>query len=303
MQHPKYTNIRYLTVHEQDENWSLIVKDAGFQSIPPNSNYPLGDHPTEYAFKFQNGRVLEEFQMIYITKGSGTFESASCKNIPIGEGSVFFLFPGEWHRFKPEQETGWDSYWVGFSGQFASNLLANGYLSVSKPVVKIGYNEEMVSLYRRVLEAGNEERSGYQQYLSGIVIHLLGYVYFRTKDVHYEDQAVVQKIDKARMLIREQIDLVVSPETIANELHMTYSWFRRLFKQYTGLAPAQYIAQLRLSRAKELLSTTPLTIKEIAITMNYESIDYFSTQFRRQSKLTPTQYRKGCVGRNSEEKS
>ena len=241
--------------------------------------------------------------MIYITKGSGTFESASCKNIPIGEGSVFFLFPGEWHRFKPEQETGWDSYWVGFSGQFASNLLANGYLSVSKPVVKIGYNEEMVSLYRRVLEAGNEERSGYQQYLSGIVIHLLGYVYFRTKDVHYEDQAVVQKIDKARMLIREQIDLVVSPETIANELHMTYSWFRRLFKQYTGLAPAQYIAQLRLSRAKELLSTTPLTIKEIAITMNYESIDYFSTQFRRQSKLTPTQYRKGCVGRNSEEKS
>jgi len=234
--------------------------------------------------------------MSYITKGSGTFESASCKNIPIGEGTVFFLFPGELHRFRPEKLTGWDSYWVGFKGKFADNLVANGYLSVRKPTVWIGYNEEIVSLFQRILEAGNEERSGYQQYISGIVIHLLGYVYYRMKDTHFEDKASVQKMDKARLLIRERINTNISPEKIASTLNMTYSWFRRLFKQYTGLAPAQYIAQLRLQRAKELLSTTIKSIKEIAVEMNYESVDYFSTQFRRQTKMTPTQYRKGCSG-------
>jgi len=294
MQHPLNTNIRYLPVHENDEKWSLMVKTAGFQSIAPNSIYPTLGHSQDYIFNYQVGRVLDEFQMIYITKGSGTFESASCKNVAIGEGTVFFLFPGEWHRFKPEQLTGWDSYWVGFKGKFAENLVANGYLSVNKPVVKVGYNEEIVSLYQRILEAGNEERSGYQQYISGIVIHLLGYVYYRAKDSHYEDKSIVQKIDKARVLIREQINFNISPEMIAQELIMTYSWFRRLFKQYTGLAPAQYIAQLRLQRAKELLSTSAKSIKEIAVEMNYESVDYFSTQFRRQTKMTPTQYRKGC---------
>ena len=294
MQHPLNTNIRYLPVHENDEKWSLMVKTAGFQSIAPNSIYPTLGHSQDYIFNYQIGRVLDEFQMIYITKGSGTFESASCKNVAIGEGTVFFLFPGEWHRFKPEQLTGWDSYWVGFKGKFAENLVANGYLSVNKPVVKVGYNEEIVSLYQRILEAGNEERSGYQQYISGIVIHLLGYVYYRAKDSHYEDKSIVQKIDKARVLIREQINFNISPEMIAQELIMTYSWFRRLFKQYTGLAPAQYIAQLRLQRAKELLSTSAKSIKEIAVEMNYESVDYFSTQFRRQTKMTPTQYRKGC---------
>ena len=294
MQHPLNTNIRYLPVHENDEKWSLMVKTAGFQSIAPNSIYPTQGHSQDYIFNYQIGRVLDEFQMIYITKGSGTFESASCKNVAIGEGTVFFLFPGEWHRFKPEQLTGWDSYWVGFKGKFAENLFANGYLSVNKPVVKVGYNEEIVSLYQRILEAGNEERSGYQQYISGIVIHLLGYVYYRAKDSHYEDKSIVQKIDKARVLIREQINFNISPEMIAQELIMTYSWFRRLFKQYTGLAPAQYIAQLRLQRAKELLSTSAKSIKEIAVEMNYESVDYFSTQFRRQTKMTPTQYRKGC---------
>jgi len=297
IQHQLNANIRYLPANEQDENWSLLVKTAGFQSIPGNSIYPTRGHPAEYKFNFHIGRVLEEFQMIYITKGSGTFESESCKNIAISAGTVFFLFPGEWHRFKPEQLTGWDSYWVGFKGKFAENLISNGYLSVNKPVVKVGYNEEIISLYQRILEAGNEERSGYQQYISGIVIHLLGYIYYRAKDNQYEDKSIIQKLDKARVLIREQINFNISPEAIAQELIMTYSWFRRLFKQYIGLAPAQYIAQLRLQRAKELLSTSAKSIKEIAVEMNYESVDYFSTQFRRQTKMTPTQYRKGSVGK------
>ncbi len=299
MQHLLNSNIRYLPVQEQDENWSLMVKTAGFQSISAHSIYPTHDNSTDYSFNFQSGRVLDEFQMIYITKGSGTFESSCTKNIAIGEGTIFFLFPGEWHRFRPEQLTGWDSYWVGFKGKFAENLVVNGYLSVNKPVVKVGFNDEIVSLYQRILEAGNEERAGYQQYISGIVIHLLGYIYYRAKDNHYEDKVIVKKIDKARVLIREQINDNVSPEAIAKDLAMTYSWFRRLFKQYTGLAPAQYIAQLRLQRAKELLSTTSKSVKEIAVEMNYESVDYFSTQFRRQTKMTPTQYRRSCFDKSS----
>jgi AraC-like DNA-binding protein len=298
MQHLLNSNIRYLPVYEQDENWSLTVRTAGFQSILPNSTYPTVGHSLDYSFNYQNGRVLDEFQMIYITKGSGTFEASGFKNVTIGEGTIFFLFPGEWHRFKPEQLTGWDSYWIGFKGKFAENLVANGYLSPSKPVVKVGYNEEIVRLYQRILEAGNEERAGYQQYISGIVIHLLGYTYYRAKDNHYEDKEIIRTIDKARVLIRERINENISPEIIAKELVMTYSWFRRLFKQYTGLAPAQYITQLRLQRAKEWLSTSSKSVKEIAVEMNYESVDYFSTQFKKQTRMTPTQYRKSCFGKS-----
>ena len=129
------------------------------------------------------------------------------------------------------------------------------------------------------------------------MIHLLGYTYYRAKDNRYEDTDIAETIDKARMLIRERINDDISPEEIAKELVMTYSWFRRLFKQYTGLAPARYISQLRLQVAKELLSTSSKSVKEIAIAMNYESVDYFSTQFRRQTKMTPTQYRKSCIGK------
>jgi AraC-like DNA-binding protein len=80
---------------------------------------------------------------------------------------------------------------------------------------------------------------------------------------------------------------------------MSYTWFRRMFRQYTGLAPAQHIAQLKVQKAKELLSVSNKIIKEIAIDLGFESIDYFSTQFRKQTGQTPTQFRVMCQGNPS----
>ena len=70
-----------------------------------------------------------------------------------------------------------------------------------------------------------------------------------------------------------------------------------MFKNYTGLAPAQYISQLKIQKAKELLSVTNKTVKEIAFDLGFESVDYFSTQFRKQTNQTPTQFRNLGIGK------
>ena len=64
--------------------------------------------------------------------------------------------------------------------------------------------------------------------------------------------------------MKENIEDPLSPEEIAARLGLGYSWFRRMFKEYTGVSPAQYQLQQKLLRAKELLTSTPLTISEIA---------------------------------------
>ena len=151
-------------------------------------------------------------------------------------------------------------------------------------------------LYRKILAVSNGERPGYQQLLSGVLIHLVAYLFFREKDKNWRDKEVLDKIDKARLIIREKINTPLSSEEIAASLNMSYTWFRRMFRQYTGLAPAQYIAQLKIQKAKELLSITTKTIKEIALELGYESIDYFSTQFKKQTGQTPTQFRATCQG-------
>ena len=289
MQHTRNAEVRYMTFTENSQ-LNTKVNTIGFESIPAHASYPSTGHPQEYSFNFERGRVLQEFQLVYITKGKGQFASQQIQKCDLLEGTVLLLKPGEWHTYRPDEITGWECYWVGFSGLVTENL------SVINPMIKIGYDEEMVGLYRKILDVSNGERPGYQQLLSGILMHLVAYLFYREKDKNWKDKQVIGKIDKARLIIREKINTQLSPEEIANSLNMSYTWFRRMFRQYTGLAPAQYIAQLKIQKAKEMLSVSQKTIKEIAIDLGFESIDYFSTQFRKQTGQTPTQFRLMCQG-------
>jgi AraC-like DNA-binding protein len=289
MKHTRNSEVRYMT-YTENNLWSTKVNTIGFESIPAHSSYPSTVHPQEYSFNFERGRVLQEFQLVYITRGSGQFASHQIQKCDIQDGTVVVLKPGEWHTYRPDETTGWECYWVGFSGLISENL------SISNPLIKIGYDEEMVGLYRKILDVSNDERPGYLQLISGILIHLVAYLLFREKDKKWRDKEVLDKIDKARLIIREKINTQLSPEEIAATLTMSYTWFRRMFRQYTGLAPAQYIIQLKIQKAKEMLSGSNKTIKEIAIEQGFESIDYFSTQFRKQTGQTPTQFRLMCQG-------
>lgn len=292
MQHTRNHEIRYITAHEKGDHWSLIVNTIGFESIPDHTSYPTSGHPQGYSFNYERGRVLQEFQLLYITRGKGQFVSKNNTVCEVQEGTVIFLFPGEWHTYRPDELTGWESYWVGFNGDFASNLLHRNNISTGNPVLNIGYDEEIVNLYQKILDVSNNERPGYQQLLSGVVMHLLAYLFYREKDKNWKDKEVLKKIDKARLIIREKLNTSVSPKEIAASLNMSYTWFRRMFRQYSGLAPAQYITQLKIQKAKELLSVSNKTVKEIAIELGFESIDYFSTSFKRQTGTTPGEFRK-----------
>ena len=66
---------KYLIVNDMDQKFGLWVNTVGFQSIQPDSPYPLKDHPSGYFFNAQKGRVLREYQLVYITKGRGLFSS------------------------------------------------------------------------------------------------------------------------------------------------------------------------------------------------------------------------------------
>lgn len=289
MQHTRNAEVRYMTSAENNL-WNTKVNTIGFESIPAHASYPSTGHPQEYSFNFERGRVLQEFQLVYITNGNGQYASQQIQQCDIQEGTVILIKPGEWHTYRPDETTGWESYWVGFSGLGAENL------SSLNQLIKIGYDEEMVGLCRKILDVSNDERPGYQQLLSGILIHLVAYLFYRANDKNWRDKQVIDKIDKARLIIREKLNTSISPEEIAASLNMSYTWFRRMFRQYTGLAPAQYIAQLKIQKAKEMLSVSNKTVKEIAIDLGFESIDYFSTQFRKQTGQTPTQFRLMCQG-------
>lgn len=289
--------VKYLPTGGDHPDWGLSITTAGFQAIAPGSQYPPPGHPEGYSFQPSLGRKLQDYQLVYVTRGTGSFSSATLKSTKIEEGTVFMLFPHEWHTYQPDMNTGWDAYWIGFTGSFTKQAFKQDFLNKNQPVFKPGLKEDLVHLFLKVIELAREERPGYRQAISGATIHLLGLLTYYFKNRSLKDNPVLQKMDKARLIMRENIDGKLKPEEIAASLNIGYSWFRKAFRDYTGLAPAQYHLQLKVQRAKELLQQTSKSIKEIALLLNFDSADYFSSYFKKKTGFTPGEFRELGRGR------
>jgi len=102
---------------------------------------------------------------------------------------------------------------------------------------------------------------------------------------------------RSRILIAEEIialrytDSMLTVSELAQACGISEAYFRRIFTEAHGTAPAAYIAALRLERAKELLSSQRITAAQTAELCGYGDPAYFSREFRRRTGMTPTEFR------------
>lgn len=284
-------SLKYLTIGPHDEEWGLVVTTVGRQSIEPNACYPAMQHPETYDFKPQNGRILDEFQIIYISEGHGTFESQSIPRRKVEPGTVMLLFPNERHNYAPDKREGWSEFWIGFRGEMAEKLLSAGFFSPKDALIRIGHSNSLIALYRDAIRIAERENMGCQQLLAGIVTHMLGHLIYKSRNGRNGSNRTEEIINEARQLMRERVHHSLHAEQIAESLGVGYSWFRQSFKRITGISPAQYISRLLISRAKEMLVSEERTITETAYALGFESVGQFSTLFRKIEGITPGQFR------------
>jgi AraC-like DNA-binding protein len=289
---------KYLIANKQDVLWGLIVNNVGSQSIEPGMPYPSANHPGRYLFSTKHGRKLNEYQLVYISGGKGYFMSAKQRRTEIQEGYMFLLFPGEWHNYAPDKERGWFESWIGFNGIDIDNKVSAGFFNKQQPIFNVGVNDYILNLYKLAVKTATEQNTGFQQILGGIVNLLLGFTYSGHKQVGFEHLKITNQINTAKIIMQENMLSGITCQQIAQNTGMSYSWFRRIFKQYTGFAPGDYIQELKVNKAKELLTNTMLNCKEIAFDLDFETPAYFNIVFKKKTGITPNKYRKLTQDRN-----
>ena len=283
---------KYLLANERDALWGLTVSTVGYEEIQPGDDYPTRGHADGYYFNLDRGRELNEYQLLYLTEGEGIFHSATVREAPLREGDLWLLFPGEWPSYHPNPKTGWKSYWIGFKGRNMDDRVRAGFLSPQKPIYHVGFSDSIVSVYKTAYDAAVEEAAYSQQYMAGLVNMLIGMMYSKERNIQLSrNQAHVDMIGRARLRIREALESNLTIQQVAEEMGISYSNFRKLFKEHTGISPAIYQQDLRLQRAKEMLSTTDMSVKEIAYRLNFESPDYFSAKFKAKTGRRPSELR------------
>ncbi|VGO14013.1 HTH-type transcriptional activator Btr [Pontiella desulfatans] len=281
----------YLPQSPEAEEWGLFVLDAGYTVIPPNTPYPPGQHPDDHM-SVTTDRTLDSCTLVYITRGGGIFESRSGGKHTIREGDLFVLHPGEWHRYQPNPETGWDEYWVEFDGEQARRIMGHDEFSLKKPVLSIGDDDQILRLFIEIAEATQTQSPGFEHIIAAQTSQIVARILANLRCSSAEAREMEALIRRARLHILKNAEQTIGIPDLARKLGISYSAFRQRFKQITGLPPGQFQIQIRLNKARNLLRNSPLSVADIAEQLGFESIYYFSRLFKKKTGCSPLAYRK-----------
>jgi len=280
--------------------WGVRVVDAGFEAFPPGKPYPaMKHHPAPYLYAWEKGRIFSEYQFLAITRGRGILETTTCPHLEIRAGDIFILFPGEWHRFRPDPKTGWDENFVGFDGDYARHLMQS-FFTPGSPIVHGAATPETVKLMRKIaLVAKDTSPETAPLVFADIITLITRLILFTRAHASSERRAIRQKINTAREHILEHAFQRINFRTLASTLGLSYTVFRRTFQKETGYAPLAYQIEIRISRARVLLEQTDLSVSEIAQHTGFANVFYFSKMFSKRAGQSPLACRQAVVARKT----
>jgi AraC-like DNA-binding protein len=277
---------------EEIQNLGINILDIGHNIHPANRPYPDLSHPDSYYFEWEKGRSLSEYQIIYISKGKGYFEANGLPPQLIEEGTIILLFPNVWHRYRPKESTGWEEYWVGFSGTYAKYLLEQECFSPENPIIRVGFNNEFLETFSRLIEIVELKEDMYIKLRSFLLIHLLGIVYasalLSKQKISKKEELIYEMRSEIHQIWNKNIDF----EKLSAQFNVSYIWFRKTFKEVLGIAPNQYHLMLKLRKAEQLIQESNLTLAEVAYQSGFESEFYFSRIFKQKMSYNASDLRK-----------
>lgn len=282
---------RYLTASPEDKDWGIYLTVGGRYESAPQSIYPQKDHPSGYYFDWATGRKLNEYQLNYISEGRGLFETKA-GSFQIEAGTLLIIEPGKWHRYKPDQASGWTEYFIGFNGNLAEHFVSSAFAHLNgQPVHYSSDQLETLKTYHEILELVKSQKPGYHQIASSFILRLLGSINAQMKSQNFDELEVEKLVNSAKNYMWEHVHENVDLKLFSKNHSVSYSYFRKMFKLYTGLAPHQFNLDLKIMRAKELLASSNLSIMEITFMLGFDSIYYFSRLFKKKTGFPPSHFK------------
>lgn len=275
------------------KRWGFYVLDAGYTLIPPGTPYPPGQHPEGHDFTWEAGRTLESFTLVYITRGRGRFESGAAGKLRIDAGDAFVVFPGEWHRYRPDPATGWDEYWVEFDGEHARRIMEQRDLCAAKPVMEVGHDDAILRLFLQLTDTIRQSPAGFEHIIATQAEQIVARMLAAHRRRGGDDDPEAAAIRRACIRILEQPDREPDVGAMAADAGMSHSGFRKKFRRVTGMPPGKYLQEVRINRACEWLRQSNLSVTEIAMRLGFDTVFYFSRVFKKKTGMSATEYRAG----------
>jgi AraC-like DNA-binding protein len=123
----------------------------------------------------------------------------------------------------------------------------------------------------------------------------LGQFLVRTVTASTADQVqpVSAVVERSRQYVAEHLDEPITVPMLSQATGLSPARLHARFRQELGMPPGEFILRSKIEHARTLLATTDLPVTEIAHSLGFTSTQYFATAFKRLTRTTPTDYRRG----------
>ncbi|WP_336516538.1 helix-turn-helix transcriptional regulator [Pollutibacter soli] len=253
--------------------------------------------------------VISEYYSISIKRGVGKMFYGQ-QQYDFDEGVMYFMAPGQVLRVEhnpdtKEDRSGWillihpDFLW---NTALAQNIKKYEYFNYSVNEALFLSEKEEVIINNIINNIRQEYHTNIDKFSQSIIIAqletLLNYA-----DRFYQRQFITRKITSHQVL--DRLEKVLSDyfnsdkilkglptvQWLADSLHVSTGYLSSLLKILTGQTAQQHIHSKLIEKAKEKLSTTALTVSEIAYELGFEHPQSFNKLFKSKTNLTPLEFR------------
>lgn len=227
----------------------------------------------------------------YVLDGKGTYWVGGQK-YRLSKGQGFLIEPETLTFYQADRDDPWTYLWVGFGGTGAADLLREIGLTSGQLTYRCGYGDELKELVFSMLRHTHPNLSE-RCLLQGQLYEFFSVL---TRDLTVESPKASRRenlyVQKAAAYIRSHFAKGVRVDELAAALNVNRSYLYTLFKNTIGLSPKEFLRSFQISRAREELILTDLSIEEVAASCGFASGLTFSRAFKQITGMPPSAFRR-----------
>lgn len=223
----------------------------------------------------------------YTISGRGGLELDGVRFEVPPEHAMLLTFPENHRYFLPPDSRHWEVVYVNFGGSDARRLLLELRRRFGA-VVRLRSNSDPVRRIHTLLENPPPTTA----WESGTAGFRLFMELAREAERHDDAKPRPEFIDRVLDYCRANMGMGLEVKKLASLSGYSRWHFSREFKRVLGVSVPQYVTELRLEQALELLQTTRLSVKEIAERCGFDNVSYFIKLFSGRFHSTPGELRR-----------
>lgn len=158
--------------------------------------------------------------------------------------------------------------------------------------------DKLTGILTQMLEESSLMNPGYRCSLMGYFMVLMSELSRLYSDSREQDNPLPKEIAEMLSYLNAHFKENIQLDEIIGNFHTSRSTFMRNFKRVVGMSPIQFLINLRIKHACQLLRQSHMNISEVAFHSGYQDSNYFTRQFRKITKMTPSQFREEHITAN-----